>query len=51
MWPVELVSSLELVWALDTLARDLALQITESPSGDEYTEALDPYWWDRYPGW
>lgn len=36
---------------MDTLARDLALQVTESPGGSEYAAAEDPYWNDRYPGW
>lgn len=36
---------------MDTLARDLALQVTESPGGSEYAAAADPYWNDRYPGW
>ncbi|WP_196467463.1 hypothetical protein [Planomonospora sp. ID91781] len=51
IWPVELISRLELVWVMDTLARDLALQITESPAGGEYESGEDPFWWDRYPGW
>ncbi|GAA3120414.1 ADP-ribosylglycohydrolase family protein [Planomonospora alba] len=51
VWPVELISRLELAWVMDTLARDLALQITESPAGDGYGPPKDPFWWDRYPGW
>jgi ADP-ribosylglycohydrolase len=51
MWPVELVSRLELVWVLDTLARDLVLQLTENPGGSEHTPPRDPTWWERYPGW
>jgi ADP-ribosylglycohydrolase len=51
IWPVELLSRLELVWVMDTLARDLVLQLTESPGGGEYEPPKDPYWWDRYPGW
>ncbi|MEV6055219.1 ADP-ribosylglycohydrolase family protein [Streptomyces sp. NPDC052107] len=49
--PVDLVSRHELAWVLDTLARDLITQLTESPSGDGYTRGWDPHWWDRYPGW
>ncbi|MFE4051073.1 hypothetical protein [Streptomyces sp. YIM B13518] len=41
----------ELSWVLDTLARDLLLQILDSPSGSEYVEGWDPHWWSRYPGW
>ncbi len=51
IWPVELISRLELVWVMDTLARDLALQLTDSPAGSEYDPPKDPFWWDRYPGW
>ncbi|GAA2257294.1 hypothetical protein GCM10010415_18370 [Streptomyces atrovirens] len=49
--PVDLVSRHELSWVLDTLARDLLLQILDSPSGSEYVEGWDPHWWSRYPGW
>ncbi|MER6270844.1 ADP-ribosylglycohydrolase family protein [Streptomyces sp900105755] len=49
--PVDLVSRHELAWVLDTLAHDLVAQITDSPSGGEYTAGWDPHWWDRYPGW
>lgn len=48
--PVELVSRLELIWVADVLARDLIVQDTEGPSGGEYGGAIDPHWWDRYPG-
>ncbi|MFJ9740510.1 ADP-ribosylglycohydrolase family protein [Streptomyces sp. NPDC101166] len=34
--PVDLVSRHELAWVLDTLARDLVAQLTDSPSGGEY---------------
>lgn len=51
VWPVDLLSRLELMWVLDTLARDLVLQLTEGPGGAEYTPPRDPHWWDRYPGW
>jgi ADP-ribosylglycohydrolase/protein-tyrosine phosphatase len=49
--PVDLISRHELAWILDTLARDLVVQLTDSPSGGEYTAGWDPHWWDRYPGW
>ncbi|MGV9844527.1 hypothetical protein ACWDUB_20835 [Streptomyces fungicidicus] len=49
--PVDLVSRHELSWVLDTLARDLLLQILDSPSGSEYVEDWDPRWWSRCPGW
>lgn len=51
IWPVGLISRLELVWVMDTLARDLALQITDSPAGGGYGPLEDSFWWDRYPGW
>ncbi|NJC69857.1 hypothetical protein HC031_09010 [Planosporangium thailandense] len=49
--PIDWLSRTELVWVADTLARDLVRQITEHPSGGEYSEGTDPYWWSRYPGW
>ncbi|MEU0056805.1 ADP-ribosylglycohydrolase family protein [Streptomyces sp. NPDC006334] len=49
--PVDLVSRHELAWVLDTLARDLIAQLTDSPSGGEYTSGWDPHWRGRYPGW
>lgn len=49
--PVALVSRHELAWVLDTLARDLVAQFTDSPSGSEYVGGWDPHWWGRYPGW
>ncbi|MEV6973710.1 ADP-ribosylglycohydrolase family protein [Kitasatospora sp. NPDC093806] len=49
--PVELLSRLELAWVLDTLARDLLQQCTDSPGGSEYQPPRDPNWWSRYPGW
>jgi hypothetical protein len=49
--PVDWVSRLELAWVADTLARDMISEFTDSPSGSEYSEAPDPHWWDRYPGW
>ncbi|MET8531513.1 ADP-ribosylglycohydrolase family protein [Streptomyces sp. NPDC005065] len=49
--PVDLVSRHELAWVLDTLARDLVMELEHSPSGSEYVPGWDPHWWDRYPGW
>ena len=49
--PVDWVSRLELAWVADTLSRDMISEFTDSPSGSEYSEAPDPHWWDRYPGW
>ncbi|MFF3909820.1 ADP-ribosylglycohydrolase family protein [Streptomyces sp. NPDC001848] len=49
--PVDLISRHELAWVLDTLARDLVMELEDSPSGSEYVPAWDPHWWDRYPGW
>lgn len=49
--PVDLVSRHELAWVLYTLAHDLIAQITDRPSGTEYTAGWDEHWWDRYPGW
>jgi ADP-ribosylglycohydrolase len=49
--PVDLVSRLELAWVVDTLARDVVIELTDSPGGSEYTPPRDPTWWDRYPGW
>ncbi|MFI9804974.1 ADP-ribosylglycohydrolase family protein [Streptomyces sp. NPDC052301] len=49
--PADRVSRHELAWILDTLARDMLAQIDDSPSGSEYVQGWDPYWWDRYPGW
>ncbi|MER7499412.1 ADP-ribosylglycohydrolase family protein [Nonomuraea pusilla] len=51
VWPVDLLSRLELTWVMDTLARDLVSQITESPAGAGYGPPADPSWWHRYPGW
>jgi ADP-ribosylglycohydrolase len=48
--PVDWLSRLELVWPGDTLARDLAREFLESPSGAAYAAPTDPDWWDRYPG-
>lgn len=48
--PVELVSRHELAWVLDTLARDLLLQATQSPAGSWGVTGWDPRWSDRYPG-
>ncbi|WP_327725367.1 ADP-ribosylglycohydrolase family protein [Streptomyces europaeiscabiei] len=49
--PVDLVARHELAWVLDALARDLVLEFDDSPSGSEYIQGWDPYWWQRYPGW
>jgi ADP-ribosylglycohydrolase len=49
--PVDLVSRLELAWVVDKLARDVVIELTDSPGGSEYTPPRDPTWWDRYPGW
>ncbi|MGY0020311.1 ADP-ribosylglycohydrolase family protein [Streptomyces sp. YJ-C3] len=49
--PVDLAGRHELAWVLDTLARDLVLEFDDSPSGSEYIQGWDPYWWHRYPGW
>lgn len=49
--PVDLISRHELAWVLDTLARDLLLELDDSPSGSEYVQGWDPHWWHRYPGW
>ena len=49
--PVDLVSRHELAWVLDTLARDLLTELSDSPSGSEYVPGWDPHWWTRYPGW
>ncbi|MEU5100086.1 ADP-ribosylglycohydrolase family protein [Streptomyces sp. NPDC020996] len=48
--PVDLVSRHELAWVLDTLARDLITEITDSPSGGEYASGWDEHWRGRYPG-
>lgn len=48
--PVDWLARLELVWAGDTLARDLVQQVEEGPSGSEYTAGPDSSWWERYPG-
>ncbi|MEV4539295.1 ADP-ribosylglycohydrolase family protein [Asanoa sp. NPDC049518] len=48
--PIDWVARLELTWPGDTLARDLVQQVTEHPSGGEYTPATDPDWLTRYPG-
>jgi ADP-ribosylglycohydrolase len=46
-----LVGRLELGWVVDTLARDLVSQDLDHPGGFEFSEAPDPDWMDRYPGW
>jgi ADP-ribosylglycohydrolase len=49
--PVDLVSRLELAWVVDTLARDVVIELLDSPGGSQYAPARDATWWDRYPGW
>ncbi|MFF9813370.1 ADP-ribosylglycohydrolase family protein [Streptomyces sp. NPDC014006] len=49
--PTDLIARHELAWVLDTLARDMTLELDDSPSGMEYVPAWDPHWWERYPGW
>lgn len=49
--PVDLVSRLELAWVVDTLARDVVIELMDSPGGSAYSPARDKTWWDRYPGW
>ena len=49
--PVDLISRHELAWVLDTLARDLLMELEDSPSGSEYVPGWDPHWWHRHPGW
>lgn len=51
VWPVAALCRLDLAWVLDTLARDLALQLTDNPAGGGFTPPRDPNWWHRYPGW
>lgn len=53
--PVPLVSRLEIGWVMDTLARDLVVQIQRNQAGDGwkgdgYEDPLDPYWEVKYPG-
>ncbi|MFF3947055.1 ADP-ribosylglycohydrolase family protein [Streptomyces sp. NPDC001902] len=50
-FPVDVVSRHELVWVVDTLARDLVAENLDGPSGSEYVPGWDPHWRDRYPGW
>lgn len=45
------VRPVELVWVMDTLARDLVLADHHQPAGDGYGPPKEPSWWDRYPGW
>ncbi|MET8028079.1 ADP-ribosylglycohydrolase family protein [Streptomyces avermitilis] len=49
--PIDLISRHELAWVLDTLARNLITQLTDSPSGGDYNSGWDPRWMERYPGW
>jgi hypothetical protein len=36
---------------LDTLARDLLIEVDDSPRGGEYVAAWNPHWRERNPGW
>jgi ADP-ribosylglycohydrolase len=55
-FPVGLISRLELGWVMDTLARDLVLQMRESQAGEGWKgdgfgpPPLDPWWDTKYPG-
>lgn len=49
--PIELVADLEMLWVMDTLARDMVTETDLGPSGGEYAAPTDPTWWDRYPGY
>jgi hypothetical protein len=51
VWPAGHVSRLQLAWVMNTLGRDLFVQVTDNPGGSEYEEPRDPYWWTRYLGW
>ncbi len=51
VFPVPWLSRLELVWVVDSLARDMVREMNEGPSGGDYRPTTDPYWWRRYPGW
>ncbi len=51
VWPTGVLMRHELVWVLDTLARDLVRQLTANPGGSEYAAPNDPRWPERYPGW
>lgn len=55
-WGVSSLSSsslhaLEIGWVADRLGRDAYLEVMGSPGGDGYSDAEDPTWWSRYPGW
>jgi hypothetical protein len=41
----------EIAWVADQLARDAVRDVTEFPAGTEYSQATDPAWSVRYPGW
>ncbi|GAA3625607.1 ADP-ribosylglycohydrolase family protein [Kineosporia mesophila] len=51
VWPVPMLVRHELVWALDTLARDLVRQLNANPGGSSVSAPDDPNWATRYPGW
>ena len=54
--PIALGARLELGWAMDILARDLAKQTTENQAGDGWKgdgygpDPIDPWWDTKYPG-
>lgn len=48
--PVDLVNRHELSWVLDTLARDLLTEVTESPGGGWGVTGWDSHGDSRYPG-
>ncbi|GAB6897824.1 ADP-ribosylglycohydrolase family protein [Kineosporia succinea] len=49
VWPVPVLVRHELLWVLDTLARDLVLQLTGNPGGSSGVAPDDPHWGSRYP--
>ncbi|MCE0538783.1 ADP-ribosylglycohydrolase family protein [Kineosporia rhizophila] len=51
IWPAGVLARHELVWVLDTLARDLVRQLTANPGGSAKAAPHDPRWNERYPGW
>ncbi|MBT0770977.1 ADP-ribosylglycohydrolase family protein [Kineosporia sp. J2-2] len=50
-WPVGVLMRHELVWVLDTLARDLVRQLMDNPGGNADEAPADPLWLVRYPAW
>lgn len=51
VFPVDLASRLELGWVMDSLARDLTLELRENQAGSDWHAAIDPRWWSRYAGY